>query len=136
MEHRMLKHTILPSAARRTAPAPASPGFPFEAPSNSTIQEDCAYSQRSRYLIWKQLIGQLTISRSTIYQIMEFIYGPSRHIISSSLSLYLIISFFKNIYNKWITSYLSFASLIQELGNAEVAWATLQGRSLSKHAKC
>lgn len=32
-------HTKLPSSARSTAPAPASPGFPFDAPSNSRVQK-------------------------------------------------------------------------------------------------
>lgn len=34
-------HTTLPSVVRNKAPAPAGPGFPFEAPSNSRIQECC-----------------------------------------------------------------------------------------------
>nr|GMD28891.1 hypothetical protein Iba_chr08eCG11570 [Ipomoea batatas] len=32
-------HVCLPSSARSTTPAPACPGFPFEAPSNSRVQE-------------------------------------------------------------------------------------------------
>lgn len=35
-------HTILPLSDRSTAPAPACPGFPLEAPSNSRIQKGCA----------------------------------------------------------------------------------------------
>lgn len=34
-------YTKLPSLARRIAPAPAFPGFPFDAPSNSTKQVRC-----------------------------------------------------------------------------------------------
>jgi len=33
--------TGLPSSAYRMAPAPAGPGFPLDAPSNSRIQEHC-----------------------------------------------------------------------------------------------
>jgi hypothetical protein len=32
-------YTLLPSSARSIAPAPAGPGFPLHAPSNSSVQE-------------------------------------------------------------------------------------------------